>query len=239
MDRTRCWSTAASTAPTRRAIVYCESAEDVEKTVRWAGKHAIRIVPRCGGHSYAGYSTTSEGVVVDVSRLRHVHAHDGTATVGAGARLIDVYSGLAAHGSTIPAGSCPTVGIAGLALGAAAAAGTSGSRRAFVSEPIGSARSRTTRSPGPGRQLPAPPSPGRGWRPTPPMGSSRPSRWRRARPKGHVLRYGSRWTHAEVTCRSRTSGLTCRNRAGHGFFLSRQRSYRFSRAPRALRAPRF
>ena len=49
-----------------RAIVYCESAEDVERTVRWARRHAIRIVPRCGGHSYAGYSTTSEGVVVDV-----------------------------------------------------------------------------------------------------------------------------------------------------------------------------
>jgi hypothetical protein len=100
-----------------RAIVYCASAEDVEKTVRWARRHAIRIVPRCGGHSYAGYSTTSHGVVIDVSRLRHVHARHGTATVGAGARLIDVYSELAAHGSTIPAGSCPTVGIAGLALG--------------------------------------------------------------------------------------------------------------------------
>ena len=100
-----------------RAIVYCASVEDVEKTVRWARKHAIRIVPRCGGHSYAGYSTTSQGVVVDVSRLRHVKTRNGIAAVGAGARLIDVYSGLAAHGATVPAGSCPTVGIAGLALG--------------------------------------------------------------------------------------------------------------------------
>jgi FAD/FMN-containing dehydrogenase len=100
-----------------RAIVYCESAEDVEKTVRWARKHTIRIAPRCGGHSYAGYSTTSRGVVVDVSRMHRVHARNGKATVGAGARLIDVYSHLAAHGLTVPAGSCPTVGIAGLALG--------------------------------------------------------------------------------------------------------------------------
>jgi FAD/FMN-containing dehydrogenase len=99
------------------AIVYCESAEDVEKTARWARKHAIRIVPRCGGHSYAGYSTTSAGVVVDVSRMHHVHLRNGIATVGAGARLIDVYAPLAAHGRTIPAGSCPTVGIAGLAQG--------------------------------------------------------------------------------------------------------------------------
>jgi FAD binding domain/Berberine and berberine like len=100
-----------------RAIVYCASAEDVEKTVRWALKHAIRIVPRCGGHSYAGYSTTSKGVVVDVSRMHGVHVHDGIATVGAGARLIDVYAPLAAHGLTVPAGSCPSVGISGLAQG--------------------------------------------------------------------------------------------------------------------------
>ncbi|MGZ4229393.1 MAG: FAD-binding protein, partial [Solirubrobacteraceae bacterium] len=38
-------------------------------------------------------------------------------TVGAGAQLIDVYAALAAHGLTIPAGSCPSVGIAGHALG--------------------------------------------------------------------------------------------------------------------------
>jgi FAD/FMN-containing dehydrogenase len=100
-----------------QAIVYCESAEDVQKTVRWAQKHAIHIVPRSGGHSYAGYSTTSKGVVVDVSRLNRVRVHSGIATVGAGARLIDVYSGLTPLGLTIPAGSCPTVGIAGLALG--------------------------------------------------------------------------------------------------------------------------
>jgi FAD binding domain/Berberine and berberine like len=100
-----------------RAIVYCESAEDVQRTVRWAQKHALHIVPRCGGHSYAGYSTISRGVVVDVSRLNRVHVQDDIATVGAGARLIDVYGGLAPLGLTVPAGSCPTVGIAGLTLG--------------------------------------------------------------------------------------------------------------------------
>ena len=39
------------------------------------------------------------------------------ATVGAGAHLIDVYSQLGAQGMLLPGGSCPTVGIAGLALG--------------------------------------------------------------------------------------------------------------------------
>src|SRR2546421_6918951 len=40
-----------------------------------------------------------------------------TATVGAGAQLIDVYAALARQGVTIPAGSCPSVGIAGVTLG--------------------------------------------------------------------------------------------------------------------------
>lgn len=103
-----------------RAIVYCESAEDVQKTVRWSRKHGVRIVPRCGGHSYAGYSTTN-GVVVDVTRMKRVRTrNDGSAVIGAGALLIDVYAQLAATGVTIPAGSCPSVGIAGLALGGGA-----------------------------------------------------------------------------------------------------------------------
>jgi hypothetical protein len=40
-----------------------------------------------------------------------------------------------------------------------------------------------------------------------------------------VLPYGRTWRSGPFTCRSRISGLTCSNRSGHGFFLSRQ-SYR-------------
>jgi len=56
-------------------------------------------------------------LVVDVSRLAAISTNGATAVVGAGARVIDVYSGLAARCLTIPAGSCPSVGIGGLALG--------------------------------------------------------------------------------------------------------------------------
>jgi len=100
-----------------RAVVFCESLADVQRTIRWARKHQVRIVPRSGGHSYGGYSTTS-GVIVDVSRLNRVSLDArGRAAVGAGTRLIDVYDQLFRHGRTIPAGTCPTVGIAGLTLG--------------------------------------------------------------------------------------------------------------------------
>ncbi len=46
-------------------------------------------------------------------------------------------------------------------------------------------------------------------------------------PRGsrRALAYGSRWHWGPFTCASRIAGLTCTNRKGHGFFLSRQ-SYR-------------
>jgi FAD/FMN-containing dehydrogenase len=100
-----------------RAVAYCQSLEDVQRVVRWAQKYGVHIVPRCGGHSYGGYSTVGRGIVVDVSRLKRISVGSGVATVGAGARLIDLYSGLWRRRVTVPGGSCATVGIAGLAQG--------------------------------------------------------------------------------------------------------------------------
>ena len=45
--------------------------------------------------------------------------------------------------------------------------------------------------------------------------------------RAKVLRYGSRWSKGGFTCTSRRTGLRCKNRSGHGLFLSRARSYRF------------
>jgi FAD/FMN-containing dehydrogenase len=101
-----------------KAVVMCESRADVQNTVRWARKHAVRIVPRSGGHSYGGYSSTSAGVIVDASRLNGVAlGANHRAVIGPGARLIDVYDRLWRSRRTIPAGSCPTVCVGGLALG--------------------------------------------------------------------------------------------------------------------------
>lgn len=101
------------------AVVQPLDAADVRAVVRWAAAHDVALVPRSGGHSYAGQSTTSDGVVVDLSRMRRVHVNRGSSrvTVQGGAQLIDVYAALAAHGGAIPGGSCPSVGVGGLTLG--------------------------------------------------------------------------------------------------------------------------
>jgi FAD/FMN-containing dehydrogenase len=103
------------------AVAYCASAADVQNCLAFVRQFQLPVAPRAGGHSYAGYSTTN-GLVLDVTRMNTVAVDTGaaTATIGAGARLIDVYSELSSQGVIIPAGSCPTVGVAGLTLGGGA-----------------------------------------------------------------------------------------------------------------------
>jgi len=98
------------------AIAYPLDAADVSAVVKSARKTGIHIVSRSGGHSYGGYSTTT-GVVVDLSHLGGARLVTGRAVIGPGARLGVIYNALAQHGRAIPAGTCPSVGIGGLALG--------------------------------------------------------------------------------------------------------------------------
>jgi len=101
-----------------QGIAYCATASDVGACLAFVRRFGLPVAARSGGHSYGGWSSTS-GLVIDVSKLSSVKVDGagGTARVGAGTLLIDLYSELAAHGLAVPGGSCPTVGIAGLALG--------------------------------------------------------------------------------------------------------------------------
>lgn len=101
------------------AILRARGVPDVRAAVRFGARTGVPIAARSGGHSYAGYSTRTGGLVVDLSEMDGIalSADRRTVRVGAGARLIDLYTALARRGLTVPAGSCPTVGVAGLALG--------------------------------------------------------------------------------------------------------------------------
>ncbi|MFD5710252.1 FAD-binding oxidoreductase [Streptomyces pharetrae] len=117
------WPTARQLYNTRfdslrpAAVAYVAHPDDIATTLAYARAHELRVAIRNGGHSYAGWSSGNGRLIIDVSRLNTVRASGDSAVVGAGAKLIDVYRTLAAKGATIPAGSCPTVGISGLVLG--------------------------------------------------------------------------------------------------------------------------
>jgi FAD/FMN-containing dehydrogenase len=98
------------------AIVSCASPQDVAEAISLARRHPLELATRAGGHSFAAHSST-RGVLVDLTPMRSVTVAGGVATVGAGARLGEVYEALQDHDLAIPAGTCPPVGVAGLTLG--------------------------------------------------------------------------------------------------------------------------
>jgi len=104
------------------AIAFCQSASDVQRCVDFARRHGVQLTARSGGHSYAGYSSCP-GLIIDVTGMSDVtvssnsSSSNSSAVIGAGARLVDIYSTLGSQGVLLPGGSCPTVGIAGLTLG--------------------------------------------------------------------------------------------------------------------------
>jgi FAD/FMN-containing dehydrogenase len=99
-----------------QAVARCVSADDVKTCVRFARTTGVPLAVRGGGHSYAGWSTGT-GLVIDLSQLRTITIGEGQMTAGGGAQLIDVYDAVARRGQGIAGGSCPTVGLVGLALG--------------------------------------------------------------------------------------------------------------------------
>jgi FAD/FMN-containing dehydrogenase len=99
-----------------QAIVSCATPQDAAEAISFARRHLLETAMRSGGHSFAGHSSTP-GIVIDVTPMGSVSVSGEVATVGAGARLGDVYEALQEHGLAIPAGTCPPVGVAGLTLG--------------------------------------------------------------------------------------------------------------------------
>jgi FAD/FMN-containing dehydrogenase len=101
-----------------QGIAVVADANDVSTCIQWGRDHEIDVVPRAGGHSYSGYSSTT-GLMVDFDDLRKVTVDraTGVVTVEPGARNTNVYDGLQPYGVAFSAGRCPTVAISGLALG--------------------------------------------------------------------------------------------------------------------------
>ncbi len=98
------------------ALVRCASAADVAAALAFAKQNALAVTARSGGHGYTGDSTT-RGIVIDVGPMNAIVVAGGTATIGAGAKLVDIYDQLSKKGVCIPSGSCPTIGIAGITQG--------------------------------------------------------------------------------------------------------------------------
>ncbi|WP_035841430.1 FAD-binding oxidoreductase [Kitasatospora azatica] len=99
-----------------QAVVYAETPQDVRTAMRFAQDQGLHTAVRSGGHSYAGWSTT-EGLVINLTRLNKVTVGRDTVSLGPGVQAVDVVPQLAPHGLTVPAGFCPTVSPGGFVTG--------------------------------------------------------------------------------------------------------------------------
>lgn len=106
----------ASTLP--QGIAQCAGEADVQTCLQWAQANRVPLVARSGGHSYAGYSTTT-GLMIDVSAMNSVDidAATGLAIVAGGARNKHVYAACRPYNCAVTHGRCKDVGVAGLVLG--------------------------------------------------------------------------------------------------------------------------
>jgi FAD/FMN-containing dehydrogenase len=102
-----------------KVIIYCRSTRDVANAICWAREHDVPLRSRCGGHSYEAFSVANNSIVIDISCMNNICVDPckQLAKIEAGNTLLPLYEKLSNYGVTIPGGTCPGVGIAGLTLG--------------------------------------------------------------------------------------------------------------------------
>jgi FAD/FMN-containing dehydrogenase len=102
--------------PALRAV--CRTPTAVASLIDWVRTNDLPFAIRSGGHSFEGFSA-STSVVIDTREMADIEIDPATnqISVGAGASLDAIYHFLGARGLVVPAGTCPTVGVAGHVLG--------------------------------------------------------------------------------------------------------------------------
>ncbi|HEX3954875.1 MAG TPA: FAD-binding oxidoreductase [Stellaceae bacterium] len=100
------------------AVVRPHGAKEVADTILWARDAGCRMVPRSGGHSYAGCSTV-HGLVVHGGAMRQVKYHLDSKLLEVGGGVIngDIFTALRDTDRAIIHGRCTAVGISAFLMG--------------------------------------------------------------------------------------------------------------------------
>ncbi len=100
-------------------IARCHSTNDVVAGVNFARQQGLLLAVRGGGHSFAGFSTCDDGLVLDLSPMQRVEvdAERRVAQAGGGATWSVFDAATHVHGLASTGGLISTTGIAGLTLG--------------------------------------------------------------------------------------------------------------------------
>ncbi|HSI98809.1 MAG TPA: FAD-binding oxidoreductase [Patescibacteria group bacterium] len=100
-------------------IVRCLTSSDVAASVRWAVRQDVPLFVKGGGHSYAGTTVGTGGLLLDLSPMSgiKVRAEERRVTVQAGATWAALDSATQHHGLATTGPTVSSVGVAGSTLG--------------------------------------------------------------------------------------------------------------------------
>lgn len=101
-----------------KVIAVCKTEKGVQFAVNYAKENNLKIAVKSGGHSFEGFSSNNEGLVINVSLMKKIDWQNDTLVyIEPGCLLQEIYDDFLPKNKIIPAGSCGTVGIGGLTLG--------------------------------------------------------------------------------------------------------------------------
>src|SRR5690242_682594 len=100
-------------------IAHCVDADDVAAALGFAQSNGLEIAVRGGGHNPAGHCAVDDGLVIDLTKMRHVEVDPeaGIARSGGGATWLDFDQATQQHGLVTPGGVVGSTGVTGLTLG--------------------------------------------------------------------------------------------------------------------------
>lgn len=100
-------------------IVRCADQADVVSAIRFAQSQHLSAAVRSGGHSLSGGSTCDGGIVIDLSRMKHmsIDPERSTARAQAGLTLAEFVQATQEFGLATTTGTVGGTGLAGLTLG--------------------------------------------------------------------------------------------------------------------------
>jgi FAD/FMN-containing dehydrogenase len=100
-------------------VVHPVNSKDIQSTLRFATTNHLPLAIRCGGHSYAAWSSCDGGIVLDMSGFCTVDisADRSHANIGGGMLCGAVEIETSKAGVATVLGQCPSVGVGGFLLG--------------------------------------------------------------------------------------------------------------------------
>jgi FAD/FMN-containing dehydrogenase len=102
-----------------RFVLRPRSTSDVQAAIRLATGAGLPVSIRGGGHSFPGFGTNDDGIVIDLRHLDDIEVLDPArhvVRVGGGATWGQVAAALAEHGLGFSSGDTRSVGVGGLTL---------------------------------------------------------------------------------------------------------------------------